>query len=66
MTEFQEQLRLQHEKTMQEELEKLLLSSTGPEAQVGLDHLLSLLRASCSLSKARPPPLPAQSLLLPL
>ena len=46
MTEFQEQLRLQHEKTMHEELEKLLQSSTGPEAQVGLDHLFSMLRAS--------------------
>ncbi|XP_030208485.1 UTP--glucose-1-phosphate uridylyltransferase isoform X1 [Gadus morhua] len=34
MTEFQEQLRLQHEKTMHEELEKLLQSSTGPEAQI--------------------------------
>ncbi|KAG7283563.1 hypothetical protein CRUP_026490 [Coryphaenoides rupestris] len=34
MTEFQEQLRQQHEKTMHQELEMLLSSNTGLEAQI--------------------------------
>lgn len=36
MTEFQEKLRQQHENSMHKELEKLLSTAEGAEAEVGL------------------------------
>lgn len=36
MTEFQEKLREQHENSMHKELEKLLSTTKGAEAEVGL------------------------------
>lgn len=36
MTEFQEKLRQQHENSMHKELEKLLSTAKGAEAEVGL------------------------------